>query len=71
MPDLPQDGQASAEFDPAYPKGVRVTPEMCAAGASEYRDWESDSYEQNKLNSVADLVSSIYRAMEVVHRASE
>lgn len=42
--------------------------EMCAAGAAEYRNWESDEFERSKLNAAANLVDRIYRAMEITRR---
>ena len=60
MPDLSQDGQASA---------IGASMEMCSAGAREFRAWELDNSERAKSNAVANLVDRVYRAMEEVRRS--
>ena len=50
---------------------MEVSMQMCAAGASQYRAWEADKSERDKLNAVANLVSRIYRAMDEIHEQQE
>ena len=50
---------------------IEVTMEMAVAGGTAYRSWLGDPKEQRKLNSIANLVSRVYLAMEEERRLSQ